>query len=263
MIALSFVICTTGARQALLDEVVLPGIFEQPLEQYEVIVVGRYRGRHTGRVRVIDAVAGGELFYKPFQLGVEAAQRPWIVDLDDDMLLAEDWAVRVAAADIVAPGMYGFRMVNPDGTLFGTYFDAVDNRLSGRRRSTSYFSSYLAPTDTFRAIPYPTYQSGDRAHALQIRTNEPSLPWRLLRGVHVTHLGQAAGQPGLTPKTTLEQIPRLRPVLRFLDQHEIAWIPFAERCLDGRHNATLAEVWAAARMAVGETEVRQRHNWLL
>ncbi len=139
MTGISFVIATTGARTPLLDEVVLPGIFEQRLSDAEVVLAGRYNGRHRSRVSVVDAPVGGELFFKPFQLGVEAAAHSWVVDMDDDMLLAPQWARRLHEAAIAEPGVYGMRMLNPDGSRYGTWFDAVDNARSGSERSTSYF----------------------------------------------------------------------------------------------------------------------------
>jgi hypothetical protein len=256
------VICTSGARESLLDELILPGIFEQPLGEFEVVVVGPYAGRHRRRVTVVEAEPGGELFYKPFQLGVSAATQPWIADLDDDVLLDDDWGRALGDATPEHAGVYGFRMLNPDGTLFGTYFDAVDNRRNGRRTSTSYFHSYLAPTDVFRQVAYPTYQSGDRAHALQLRSAYPTMPWRLLPGAKAIHLGQSMRQPGLVPKTTLAQIADTRPLLRFLNEHRIAWIPFAERCLEGRSDVTVEDAWSAARRAVGDPDLAQREHWL-
>lgn len=263
MIPLSFVICTTGRRHSLLDEVVIPGILDQPLDDFEILLAGRYTGRHRDRVTVIEAPTGGEVFYKPFQCGALAASHPWVVDLDDDMLLEADWAERLDQAGIDEPGIYGFRMMHPDGSTFGTHFDAVDNRLSGRRRATSYFSSYVAPTDLFRRVPYPTYASGDRAHALRVRAAAPQTRRSLLSRVRVVHLGQAVGQPGMTPKTTLEQVEALRPLLKFLNDHGIAWVPFADRHLDGKPDATLDALWEAARAALRDPALSQQHHWLL
>lgn len=263
MRGMSFVICTTGARDALLDEVVLPAIFDQCLDSYEVIVVGGYRGRHQDRVTAISEPVGGDLFYKPFQAGVEKARHEWIVDLDDDMLIAADWAQRLRDAAISPGGIYGFRMLNPDGTHFGTYFDAVDNRLSGRRRRTSYFASYIAPRELLRRVPYPTYQSGDRAHVFRLHAVKPATPRRALAAVEVVHLGAAGTHPGLVPKTAIGQIVRMRPLRRFLAEQGIAWIPFADRYLDGRPDVTLDEAWRAARAATTDPAMRQRHHWLL
>jgi hypothetical protein len=261
MIGISFVISTTGARQAFLDEVILPGIFEQPLEQIEIVICGRYAGRHLDRVTVVEAPAPGELFYKPFQLGVEAATQPWIVDLDDDFLLGAGWGKAVAGQRPEA-GIYGFRMLLADGSLFGTYFDAVDNRLSGRRRSTSYFASYLAPRELFDQVPYPTYESGDRSHALKLRRARPELPWRLLQGAEVLNAGHSMRHPGLVPKTTLALYAATKPLKQFLRANGVAWMPFADRYLDGRPDVSLDDVWAAARAAVGDPDLAQRHHWL-
>jgi len=263
VIPLSFVICTTGQRESLLDEVVIPGILQQPLAEFEIVIAGRYAGRHAARVRVVDAPTGREVFHKPFQVGVLAAAHPWIVDLDDDMLLAPDWGERLREAEIQHPGLYGFPMLNPDGTPFGTYFDAVDNRLSGRRRATSYFSSYIAPAELFRRVPYPTYPSGDRAHALKSRAEHPGLTCRLLQRSKVTHLGEAVGHQGLSRKTATEQVIALRPLLKFLADNRVAWIPFADRHLDGRPDITLGEVWEAAQAAVRDPDFTQSDHWLL
>lgn len=262
MTAVTFVICTTGERRSLLDEVVLPGILTQPLPDVEVVVVGTYDGRHTDRVRLVPAPTGGELFHKPFHAGVEAARGEWIVDLDDDMLLAADWAQRLGAPAERPPGVYGFRMLHPDGTTFGTHFDAVDNSRSGTASDTSYFSAYLAPAAAMRRVRYPTYQSGDRVHALRLRAAVPQLPWTLLDDVTVTHLGRAAGHPGLTPKTTSAQVRDLRPLRAFLLEHDVAWGAFADRHLDGRPDLTLDAAWAAARAAVGDPALRGREHWL-
>lgn len=263
MIGLSFVICTTGDRRSLLDEVILPGILEQPLGEFEIVLVGRYDGRHRDRVRVVESPVGGELFFKPFQRGAIAARLPWVVDMDDDMLLAPDWAERVAEAGVERPGAYGFRILHPDGTTFGTYFDAVDNHYRGPMRATSYFSSYLAPAALFRRHPYPTYHSGDRAHAVLLNRAEPDLERIALDGVDVTHLGTSAGHPGMIPKTTVAQVSGSRPLRRFLSQQGVAWIPFADRHLEGRPDVTLDELWVPARAAVGDPELRQREHWLL
>jgi hypothetical protein len=263
VIALSFVIVTTGARQSVLDEVVLPGIFEQSLSEYEVIVVGRYAGRHLDRIRVIGAPTGAAIFYKPFQRGALAARHPWVVDLDDDMLLAGDWAVQIAAAQLQQPGIFGFRLTHADGALFGTYFDAIDNCYNGKRLPTSYFGSSVAPAELFRRVPYPSYQSGDRVHALRTADVWPALPRTLLEGVEVTHLGQSMGHPGSTPKTTLDQIAATRPLLEFLRTEAIAWAPFADRYVEGRPKVTLDELWTAAHAAVGDPVFARRHHWLV
>lgn len=263
MLALSFVIVTTGGRQSLLDELVLPAIFEQAPGPFEVVIAGRYAGRHVDRVRVVEAPTGAETFYKPFQRGVQAARHPWIVDLDDDMLLAADWGERIVAAGLGRPAIHGCRMRHPDGSEFGTYFDAVDNRFNGRRLPTSYFSCSVVPAEVYERVPYPTYQSGDRVHALRVADAFPELDLMLLDDVVVTHLGQAVGQPGLAPKTTLDQIARMRPLLAFLRDEAVSWSAFAERYLEGRPEATLEELWTAARAAVGDPDLARRHHWLV
>ncbi len=262
MIAVSFVIATIGGRRALLDEVVLPGIFSQGIAEAEIVLVGRYDGRHRHRVRVVDAPVGGELFFKPFQLGVEAASHPWIVDMDDDMLLAANWDRRLVEADIKQPGIYGMRMLNPDRSLYGTWFDAIDNARSGTERSTSYFHSYLIPRDVLLRVPYPTYQSGDRVHALRLRDAEPGLPWRLLTPLVAYHLGRSAAHPGLTRKTTVSQLTALRPLMSFLRDHRVGWMRFADRYLDGNPDVSLAQAWEAARAAAADPELGARENWL-
>ena len=264
MNAISFVIATTGARRGLLDEVVLPGILEQKLTDTdaEIVLVGDYDGRHHDRLRVVHAPAGGELFYKPFQLGVEAASNPWIVDMDDDMLLASTWAAKLAETKIERPGVYGMRMLNADRSRYGTWFDAVDNKRSGVQRPTSYFHSYLMPRELLLRVPYPTYQSGDRAHALRVRDAEPKLPWTLVTPLVAYHLGRSPAHPGLTRKTTVTQRASIRPLMRFLRESRVGWMPFADRHLDGKPDVTLEQAWEAARAAVGDPALRSREHWL-
>ncbi len=111
-------------------------------------------------------------------------------------------------------------------------------------------------------MPYPTYQSGDRAHALRLRAAEPDIPWRLVTPLTAYHLGRSPSHPGLTRKTTVSQRTAMRPLMRFLAQHEIAWMPFADRYLDGQPEITLAQLWQAARAAVGDPCFRAQEHWL-
>ena len=85
----------------------------------------------------------------------------------------------------------------------------------------------------------------------------------LLEDVVVTHLGSARGQPGLTPKTTLDKIENIRPLLAFLRNEAVSWSAFADRHLEGRPEVTLDELWAAAHLAVGDPELVRRHHWLV
>jgi hypothetical protein len=261
--AVSFVIATLGARTSLLDELVLPAIFGQDLDEAEVILVGRYSGRHRDRVRVESAPVGGELFYKPFQHGAEAAAHPWIVDLDDDMLLAEDWGRRLRANPPHSGAVSGMAIVNPDGSSFGMHFDAVDNSRSGAPGPTSYFAASIAPADVYRNAPYPTYQSGDRAHALRMTERLPELGRVAREDLSVMHLGWSMQHPGLVPKTTMDQITATRPLQQFLRENDVAWTRFADRHLDGKPDVTLESAWEVARAAVGDPDLRSRHDWLL
>lgn len=267
---LSFVVCTTGERASFVDECVVPSIAEQAPCAWEVVVAGSYAGRHAGEpyLTVVPAPRGEDLFYKPFQLGVEAARGEWIVDLDDDMMLERGWGDAVGAAlpEAVAEpyAILGARMTNPDGSLYGDYFDAVDNRFSSSfRGDETYFSSYVAPRELFMRVPYPTYMSGDRAHVLRIAAAGVAVEKRLLEGAAVMHAGQSRGQRGLVPKTVATTEPprdRMRALLAALAEHGGAWQRFADKHLDGRPDVRFEDALRWAQEP--DPDVRSRGSWL-
>ena len=264
---LAVVIATAGTRTRLLDELVVPAVLEQRIPGLELVLVGSYTGRHEDRapVRVVPAPVGGELFYKPFQQGVLAASAEWIVDLDDDMVLPEGWweSVSAALARVRTAVVLGFPLVAPDGQTLGGWFDAVDNRLSGTGASTlTYFSAYVAPRSLFLVVPYPTYLSGDRAHAARLRRAGPPHERRLLDEAPVLHAGENVRHRGVVPRSDEALIARSRRLQREALALGVPWMAFGDAVLDGRPDVTLetarqtlAEMARAGSAGTGD-------NWL-
>lgn len=170
--SISFVIASTGLRDTLLDTVVIPSILSQGINKLEIVIAGGYQGRYVGHphVKYVPVKAFPVYFYKPFQKGVQAARGEWIVDIDDDMSLEIKWYEHLMEqATKTAADIYGFRLLNADGSLYGDLFDVFSGRQDNfKLRMNTYFGSYIARKEIYHAEPYPTFMSGDRYHGLRI-----------------------------------------------------------------------------------------------
>jgi hypothetical protein len=247
---------------------VLPAICEQVGVPFEVILAGQYRGRHSSAswLRVVTTPVGTELFYKPFQIGVNRVRFPYVVDMDDDMVLAPGWwdALRAAPAP-TRNGLpiWGFTMLNPDGGLYGGCFDVVDNRLSGPMRGArTYFSAYLTPIALFHRIPYPTYHSGDRVHTLRIARARLFVQKQLLEDACVVHAGENMWHPGMTPKTNRDQLLQYNKLRAHCEAAGVAWEAFADRYLDGRPHVCFSDADELVERAAVEPDLRATVDWL-
>jgi len=168
---ISFVIASAGTRDDLLDTVVIPSILSQGIKEFEIIITGSYQGRYIGHrcVKYVPVKAFPVYFYKPFQKGVEAARSDWIVDLDDDMSLESDWYRHLLECMQIRADIYGFRLLNADGSVYGDLFDIFGKRQQKNViKETTYFGSYIARREIFKVAPYPTFMSGDRCHSFFI-----------------------------------------------------------------------------------------------
>jgi len=190
--SISFVISSIGTRDEFIDKSVIPSILKQDIETFEIIITGHYQGRYLEKANIhyVPVRKFPIYFYKHFQMGVSECKYDWIVDMDDDMVLTESWysdlidGVKTATnADI-----YGFRMLNPEGSIYTDMGDVFGVRQAEDRiRPTSYFSSYIAKKAMFQALPYPTYMSGDRHHGLMI--SERGFKKKFLKSVRVIDYG--------------------------------------------------------------------------
>jgi polysaccharide pyruvyl transferase WcaK-like protein len=204
--SISFVIPSIGTRDEFIDKFLIPSILKQGISAFEIIIVGRYRGEYIQHlnVRYVPVSKFPVYFYMPFQKGVSETRYEWVASLGDDMALTDDWYSELLA-DVRKAGdadVYGFRVLNHDGSLCVDIADAFGARQAGRRiRPTSYFGSYIAKRAMFDVLPYPTYFSCDRHHAVLM--SEYKLKRKFLPGVHVIHyatVGQAGAIPRASPR---------------------------------------------------------------
>ncbi len=169
--SISFVISSVGTRDALLDDVVVPSILNQNIPDFEIIIAGRYQGKYIGHpyVKHVPVKTFPVYFYKPFQKGVETARHEWIVDLDDDMSLESGWYRHLLECMQIRADIYGFRLLNADGSVYGDLFDISGEwQQENVIKDTTYFGSYIARRKIFEVEPYPTFMSGDRYHGFLI-----------------------------------------------------------------------------------------------
>ena len=204
---ISFVISSVGTRDEFIDNFVIPSIFKQDIETFEIIIAGHYQGEYLQKrnVRYVPVRRFPVHFYKHFQKGVSECMYDWVVDLDSDMVLADDWysSLMASVTTVADADIYGFRLLNPDGSVYadiGDVFGTVQPDYT--IRPTSYFGSYIAKRAIFEAVPYPTYMSGDRHHGLLI--SEHGFKKEFLPGVCVTHFG-ALGREGAIPRASPER----------------------------------------------------------
>lgn len=205
--SISFVIPSIGTRDEFIDKFIIPSIFKQGIENFEIIIAGHYQGKHLQK-RSIHYVPVRKFpihFYKSFQIGALQSRCDWIVDLDDDMILNDNWYSNLIAGVKTAgdADIYGFRLLNPDGSI---YCDIADSfglwQADYRILPTSYFGSYIAKRAVFEVLPYPTYMSGDRHHGFL--ASQYGFRKKFLPGVCVIHSG-AIGQERAIPRAAPER----------------------------------------------------------
>ncbi|MCK4354532.1 MAG: polysaccharide pyruvyl transferase family protein [Dehalococcoidia bacterium] len=204
---ISFAISSVGTRDEFIDNFVIPSILKQGIETFEVIIAGHYRGEYLQKtnIRYVPVRKFPVYFYKHVQKAISECRYDWIVDLDDDMVLADDWYSNLIASvkTTADADIYGFRLLNPDGSIYadiGDVFGLV--QADHRIRPTSYFGSYIAKKAIFESLPYPTYMSGDRHHGLLI--SKHGFKKEFLPGVCVIHSG-ALGRKGAIPRASSER----------------------------------------------------------
>ena len=207
---ISFIICSVGSRDELIDKFVIPSILKQGINNFEVIIVGKYSGiyEHKDPVRCIEVRELPFYFFKPFQKGFEASKGDWIVDLDDDMVISDDWYSNLlASVKRLKADVYGFKLLNSDGSAYGDTFKifalkVTDGDIDNGR---VYFGSYISKRWIFQVIPYPTYMSGDREQGFRI--NELGVKKCFLSNVAVIHFG-TVGRDTSIPRADSERYKR-------------------------------------------------------
>lgn len=204
---ISFVISSVGTRDKFIDNFLIPSILKQGIETFEIIITGHYQGKYLQKrnIRYVPVRKFPIYFYKHFQSGVLECRYDWIVDLDDDMILADDWYSNLIDATKMATDadIYGFRLLNPDGSVYGDIGDVFGKvQADDKIHSTSYFGCYIAKKAIFEVLPYPTYMSGDRHHGLLISRH--GFKKRFLLSACVIHSG-ASGQEGAIPRASSER----------------------------------------------------------
>jgi hypothetical protein len=205
--SISFAIPSIGNRDAFVDDSLIPSIFKQGIKTFEIVIAGRYQGKYlqNTEVQYVPVRKFPVYFYIPLGKGVSKCRYEWIVAMGDDMVLADNWYSNLiaAVAKAGAADIYGFRILNPDGSLYAEVLDAFGLRQADHRiRPTSYFPSYVAKKAMFEVLPYPAYMSCDRHHALLM--SERGFKKKFLPSVCVTHSG-AIGQPGAIPRASQER----------------------------------------------------------
>ena len=208
--SISFVIPSIGTRDEFIDKFIIPSIFRQGIETFEIIIAGRYQGKYLQKrnIRYVPIRKFPVYFYLPLKKGISESRYDWVVSMGDDMVLADDWYSNLIAS-VKTTGdadIYGFRVLNPDGSLFADIADAFGLGQAGHRiRSTSYFGSYIAKKAMFEVIPYPTLSSCDRHHGLLI--SQHGFKKKFLPGVCIIHYG-AMGKEGAIPRASPERYQR-------------------------------------------------------
>jgi polysaccharide pyruvyl transferase WcaK-like protein len=189
---LSFVITSFGKRGELLDDKVLPSIFNQHVPRFEVIIVGRYEGKYKDAswMSVVPFERFPFYYHRPFQLGINQARLDWIVDMDDDFVLGDQWyenLLKVSSRENA--DVYGFSLLRPDGSVRSLVGDAFGiSQEDTLIRPTSYFGSSVVRRWIYDVLPYPTYMSGDRHHGLQLY--EAGFKSVHVPGADVIHYGE-------------------------------------------------------------------------
>ena len=188
------------------------------------------------------------------------------MDLDDDMFLVDDWYERLCEHDdFEGFELSGFRILNPDGSEYGGYFDAYSNLDNSTfMGDTTYFSSYIAKKELFDVCPYPTYQSGDRAHVVKLaKIHGIDVRKRLLPEVRVVHAGfHMSSKPYLLKRSAdYKKVLKIRDALK---RKNISWIGFADRYLNFQQAVRYRDVVKVLRN-ISEREIQelgQKDNWL-
>lgn len=197
---ISFVISSVGTRDEFIDEHVIPSILKQGIDSVEIVITGRYQGVYLNdpMIHYVPAREFPIHFYKHFQQGFLNSTGDWIVDLDDDMTLTDHWYRNLVDAISKGPAadIYGFRLLNPEGTLYADMGKVFGLKQSDHQiRPTSYFGCYIAKRRLFKEVPYPTYMSGDRHHGLL--TYQHGFSKRFLPDVQVIHHGTVGAEGGI------------------------------------------------------------------
>lgn len=205
--SISFVISSVGTRDEFIDNFLIPSILKQGIQTFEIMIAGHYQGEYLQKrnIHYVPVRKFPICFYKHFQSGVSECRYDWVVDLDDDMVLADDWHSNLIDATKMETDadVYGFRLLNPDGSIYADIGDVFGLRQADDRiRATSYFGSYIAKKAVFEVLPYPTYMSGDRHHGLLI--SKHGFKKRFLPSVRVIHYG-ALGQEGAIARAGSEK----------------------------------------------------------
>lgn len=204
---ISFVIPSIGTRDEFIDKFLIPSILKQGIETFEIIIAGHYQGEYLQKrnIRYVPIRKFPVYFYLPLQKGISESMYDWVVSMGDDMALADDWYSNLigSAKTTGDADIYGFRLLNPDGSIFADIGDAFWLLQAGHRiRPTSYFGSYIAKKAMFEVLPSPTYMSCDRQHGFLI--SEHGFKKRFLPGVRVFHYG-ALGEEGAIPRASPER----------------------------------------------------------
>lgn len=205
--SISFVISSIGTRDEFIDEFIIPSIFKQGIETFEIIITGHYEGKylHNKNTHYIPVRRFPLYFYKHFQKGVSECNYDWIVDLDDDMVLVDDWYSNLLDATKLTgkAHIYGFRLLNPDGSIYADIGDVFGTtQAHDKIQPTSYFGSYIARRSIFNTVPYPSYMSGDRYHGFLLSIY--GFKKKFLSSVCVIHYG-ASGREGAIVRASSEK----------------------------------------------------------
>lgn len=205
--SISFVIPSIGTRDEFIDNFIIPSILKQGIETFEIIIAGHYQGEYLQKrsIRYVPVRKFPIYFYLPLKKGVSESRYDWVVSMGDDMVLTDDWYSNLIASvkAIADADIYGFRLLNPDGSVFADIGDVFGLGQAGHRiRSTSYFGSYIAKKAMFEVIPYPTLSSCDRHHGFLI--SKHGFKKKFLPGVCVIHYG-ALGKEGAIPRASPER----------------------------------------------------------
>jgi polysaccharide pyruvyl transferase WcaK-like protein len=204
---ISFVIPSIGTRDEFIDKFIIPSILKQGIKIFEIIIAGHYQGEYQQKknIHYVPVRKFPIYFYMHFQKGVSECRYDWVVSLGDDMVLADDWYSNLMTS-VKTTGdadIYGFRVLNPDGSLCADIGDAFGLRQAGHRiRPTSYFGSYIAKKAMFEVLPYPTYMSCDRHHGFLI--SKHGFKKRFLPSVCVIHYA-TLGRKGAIPRAAPEK----------------------------------------------------------